>query len=351
MPVVMFADIAYTLVLLVGIVLACMVFTNAIEWLGKALNLSEGVVGSVLAAVGTALPETIVPIVAIVSGLVAGSGISTEASHDIGVGAILGAPFMLATIAMFITGIAIVVASKTKGRPLELQIDQRFYLMEIRYFFLAFGLAVGASFLPFGSARYLVSAALLGIYGVYLYSVITAPETPDNGPEEDLHPLLLNQLVGKGAQIPAMVPIVVQTLLGVGGIIALAHLFVHEVEHLSEVFHIAPLVLSLIIIPIATELPEKVNSVLWVTEGKDQLAIGNLTGAMVFQSCIPTAIGVAFTPWILGPDAWLSVILCVSSALVLFIGVTLLPRPYWVWLMVACGVSYFTFVWHILSQL
>ena len=72
------------------ILLAAEFFTNGVEWLGKKLNLSEGAVGSVLAAVGTALPESIIPIIAIL--------FSPDASsHEIGIGAILGAPFMLAT--------------------------------------------------------------------------------------------------------------------------------------------------------------------------------------------------------------------------------------------------------------
>ena len=40
-------------------------FTNGIEWFGRKLQLAEGAVGSVLAAVGTALPETMIPIIAI----------------------------------------------------------------------------------------------------------------------------------------------------------------------------------------------------------------------------------------------------------------------------------------------
>jgi cation:H+ antiporter len=40
-------------------------FTNGVEWVGCKFKLSEGVVGSVLTAIGTALPETIVPLIAI----------------------------------------------------------------------------------------------------------------------------------------------------------------------------------------------------------------------------------------------------------------------------------------------
>jgi cation:H+ antiporter len=56
-------------------------------------------------------------------------------------------------------------------------------------------------------------------------------------------------------------------------------------------------------------LPEKVNSFFWVREGKDALALGNITGAMVFQSTIPFGIGLLFTDWDLGGNATLSIVL------------------------------------------
>ena len=81
-------EILMLFVSLIVILIAAELFVNAIEWLGKLLNLSEGAVGSVLAAVGTALPETLIPIIALVSG-------NHESAEEIGIGAILGAPLML----------------------------------------------------------------------------------------------------------------------------------------------------------------------------------------------------------------------------------------------------------------
>src|SRR5918996_3581958 len=85
------------------ILLGAELFTNGIEWFGHKLKLAEGAVGSVLAAVGTALPETMIPIIAILFG-------TGDASHAVGIGAILGAPFMLSTLAMFVTGAAVIVS-------------------------------------------------------------------------------------------------------------------------------------------------------------------------------------------------------------------------------------------------
>jgi len=76
-----------------------------------------------------------------------------------------------------------------------------------------------------------------------------------------------------------------------------ARVFVGAVEHLSTTIGLDPRILALIIAPIATELPEKFNSIIWVRNGKDTLAMGNITGAMVFQSCLPTIVGILFTDW------------------------------------------------------
>ena len=54
--------------MLVVILAASELFTNALEHLGEKLGISEGVTGSLFAAIGTALPETTVPIIALMGG-------------------------------------------------------------------------------------------------------------------------------------------------------------------------------------------------------------------------------------------------------------------------------------------
>ncbi len=113
------------IVLLIGslavILVAAELFTNGIEWFGHKLNLAEGAVGSVLAAVATAMPETLIPVIAILGPVILGG--DPEASHAIGVGAILGAPFMLSTLAMFVTGIAIVFCAGRGRRGTEMRVN------------------------------------------------------------------------------------------------------------------------------------------------------------------------------------------------------------------------------------
>src|SRR5215210_2993835 len=82
-------DLAILVAAFIVILAGAELFTNGIEWLGEKMGLSEGMIGSVLAAVGTALPETMIPIIAIIL-------VGTSASEQVGIGAILGAPFLLA---------------------------------------------------------------------------------------------------------------------------------------------------------------------------------------------------------------------------------------------------------------
>jgi cation:H+ antiporter len=306
-------SILMLLVIIACIILACEAFTNSIEWFGKLLKLNEGAVGSILAAVGTALPETIIPIIAIVGAWRSGE----SAGAAIGEGAIVGAPFMLSTLAMFITGLAIIIFVRQGRRTTEMPVNTVVLGRDISTFLVVYSLGVGASFLPdqpsmgWLTMKHVAGVVLIGIYGWYVARTL-ADEGEHGG---DLNALYF----ARKHDEPPMWRVAAQILVSLSGIVVGAHFFVHEVESLSHAFHISPLVLSLLITPIATELPEKLNSVLWVRVKKDTLALGNLTGAMVFQSCIPVAVGLWLTPWVLSKASLLSAALAIGSSIVLVV--------------------------------
>src|SRR5205814_10321931 len=110
--------------------------------------------------------------------------------------------------------------------------------------------------------------------------------------------------------------------LGVGAILIGAKEFIDQIVLFSERAHVNPGVLSLILSPLATELPEKYNSIVWIRQNKDHLALANITGAMVFQSCIPVALGLAFTEWHLTPSEFLAAGLALASSAVLYINLS-----------------------------
>src|SRR4051812_23239637 len=201
-------DLGILAIGLVVILAGSELFTNGIEWFGHKLNLAEGAVGSVLAAVGTALPETMIPIVAIVF---AGSGGSGDSAHGVGVGAILGAPFMLATLAMFVTGVAVWTQRKKRDTGDQVLADPRVLRKDVGYFFVAYAVALGAAFLPSdaGIARIGVAIALIVIYAIYVRAHFTADPTvdaPDLAHLPQLAPLRLHKLDVVGRRADQAVP-------------------------------------------------------------------------------------------------------------------------------------------------
>ena len=306
-------DVILLLVALVVILIGAELFTNGIEWVGHKLALAEGAVGSVLAAVGTALPETMIPFVAILFSASAG-GESTAAAHAVGVGAILGAPFMLATLAMFVTGLAVLSQARRRPQRDRMPIDTVVVGKDIRYFLMTYGIAVAAALLPgnapwTGPVKVGVAVLLVVLYAWYVRSHFVGERGVHSTEEVELAPLRLGRIDARAYQVDPQTPrlriVVGQVVFALGLIIAGAVVFVGAVEHLATQLGVAPAILSLVTAPIATELPEKFNSVLWVRQGKDTLAMGNITGAMVFQSCIPVVVALLFAAdsWVVSRDS------------------------------------------------
>jgi cation:H+ antiporter len=333
----MFFSLFEISVLLVLIVACCSFFTNAIEWTGHRFNLSEGAVGSVLAAVGTALPETLVPIIAIMSGMIGVGHMSVANGHDIGVGAILGAPFLLGTLAMFVTACAVFYFAAQKKREPHLKFNHQLFRRDFHYFFPAYICVFLASYISDSTVKNGLAIGLVAFYGLYVYRTLKKEHVPDE--EFDLAGLFF----APKAKEPSTSLILAQVVVSLVVLLVMVHFFVDEIQQISSALKIPAMLLSLIITPIATELPEKFNSVMWIRGKKDNLALGNITGAMVFQSCIPTAIGLAFTPWVLNSQGILSVFLCLASSLMVYFTAwkspKLLPQ-----VLFGCGGFYLLFL-------
>ncbi|MCX8129126.1 MAG: sodium:calcium antiporter [Clostridia bacterium] len=302
----MLMDILGMVLSLAVILLSCELFTNGIEWLGKKLNLGDGVVGSIFSAVGTCLPETMIPVIAILF-----SG-KSGASEDIGIGAIMGAPFMLSTLAFFLTGISVLVFRKRRKTGIEMFVNNKVLGRDIGFFIIVYSLGLAASFIDILLIRYVIAVFLVAYYIYYIMLTVKN----DQASHSELENLYIIKIFNMK---PNLGVIIFQILLALTGIVFGAHLFVGIIENLSEMFGLPALILSLIIAPIATELPEKFNSIIWISKKKDTLALGNITGAMVFQSCIPVTIGILATNWKLDTVAVVSAVLAILSALVTFL--------------------------------
>ncbi|CAI4030405.1 Sodium:calcium antiporter [Nitrospira tepida] len=321
--------VLYTLLFLASIVVTlagCHLFTNGIEWVGKRLNVSEGAVGSIFAAIGTTLPETSIPIIAIFFG-------TGPEQTAVGLGAILGAPFMLSTLVLPILAGLLLLYARLGKRTAKFHLNYREVRLDLQFFLLGYGAALLCALTPNKALHYAAATLLIAAYLYYMKMKLSAPG--EEGEGSAVEPLLFAKQSAK----PSFGMIGLQAAVGMAGLVGGAHMFVTAAHSLAESLHVAPLILALLIAPLATELPEMSNSFLWLYRKKDQLAVGNVTGAMVFQGTFPVSLGLIGTEWALGPSALLTMVLAVFAG-----GVTLLQllggghwRP---WLLTGGAILY-----------
>lgn len=267
-----------------AIYVACEYFVNGIEWLGRRLDLGATATGTVLAAFGTALPESAVTFVATVFG-------KTPQARDIGVGAALGGPLVLATIAYAVVGAALWGNRRRLQRAdCSVRIEHRRLARDQAWFLAIFVVKCGLGLVAFAWKPWL-GVLFLAAYALYVWREL---RSSDSTPEEEaLEPLKFQPR----AEQPAMIWVALQTALALLAIAIASRVFVSQLEAIGTAFRLSPHLVALLLSPVATELPETVNALIWVRQGKERLALANISGAMMIQATVPSALGLFATPW------------------------------------------------------
>lgn len=285
----------------IAIYISCEWFVNAVEWLGRRMKVGPLAVGTILAAFGTALPESVVTFVAVVFG-------NGAAQKDIGIGAAMGGPLALATIAYGVTG-AMMLARRRIRRP-ELvmagtvpsrgestpdgdddPVDTTKLARDQTWFLAIFVVKVTLGLVAFAIKPWL-GLLFFAAYAAYFWREIR--KTDDGrGDDEELAPLRLQ----RRRATPTTAAVVTQTLVTLAVIFAASQLFVRQLEAVGPMLGLSASVTALLLAPIATELPEIMNAIIWVRQGKTPLALANISGAMMIQATVPSGLGLLFTPW------------------------------------------------------
>jgi len=310
----------------VVIYLACEWFVNAVEWLGLQLNVGSMAVGTILAAVGTALPESVVTLVAVTFG---------GGSHgaDIGVGAALGGPLVVGTIAYATVGATLILRRRRARRrspapaksapgsaepPTRTDSDEPLVGVNSRrlcrdqtWFLVIFVVKVGLGLVVFAVKPWL-GLAFFAAYAVYFWRELRGGEPAG---AENLAPLRFQP----GRAVPSRVAVLAQTLVTLILIFVASQVFVGQLEWAGPALGLSPVVVALLLSPIATELPETINALIWARQGKTQLALSNISGAMMIQATIPSGLGLLFTPWRFDTPLLLAGIATVAAVLYLLL--------------------------------
>ncbi|GID10803.1 sodium:calcium antiporter [Actinocatenispora rupis] len=309
----------------VAIYFSCEWFVNAVEWLGKRLDVGRIAVGTILAAFGTALPESVVTFVAVVFG-------HDTASKDIGIGAAMGGPLALSTVAYGVTGVMVLlVYRRVRARSARVTApvggpvpgdaaprptrdnfgDLRKLARDQRWFLVIFVVKVGLGLVAFAVKPWL-GLAFFAAYAVYFWREIRAGGGDDG---DELDPLLLQ----RRRPVPATWAVVAQTLGTLAIIFVASQLFVRQLDAIGPMLGLPAAVTALLLSPIATELPEIMNAIIWVRQGKTPLALANISGAMMIQATVPSGLGLLFTPWLFDSALLLSGIVTIAAIVFLLI--------------------------------
>ena len=286
------------------IYLACDYFVNGVEWVGHRLALGQKATGTILAAFGTALPESVVTLVAVAFG-------ATAASKDLGIGAALGGPLALSTIGYATVGIVLIAMRRHLPDTAAVRHEFRRLSRDQGWFLVIFATKITLGLIVFAWKPW-CGALFLIAYGLYVRHEMTGPA---GAPEGALQPLKLQPRTDS----PHTMMVTVQTLLALAVIFIASRQFVAQLEHLGPALGLKPQLLALLLSPIATELPETMNAIIWVRQGKYRLALANISGAMMIQATVPTAFGLFFTPWLLDKSLLLAAVMTAIAVITMFV--------------------------------
>jgi cation:H+ antiporter len=281
---------ALTLILFFGsavaIYLACEFFVNGVEWVGWRFNITQTATGTILAAFGTALPESVVTFVAVIFG-------ATAAERDIGIGAALGGPLALSTLAYGVVGLTLMGSKRLRIlRKDTLDVDCRRLSHDQGWFLVIFIAKLGLGLVAFPGKPWL-GVLFLAAYALYVWKELRSDGNIADG--ADLEPLKIRPRDPD----PALLWAALQTLGALAVIFSASRLFVNQLDVIGPWLGLPPQVVALLLSPVATEMPETMNAIIWVRQGKERLALANISGAMMIQATVPAALGLFATPWIL----------------------------------------------------
>jgi cation:H+ antiporter len=307
----------------VVIYVACEWFVNAVEWLGVRLKVGPIAVGTILAAAGTALPESVVTLVAVLFG-------GGRTGDEIGVGAALGGPLVVGTLAYAVTGAMLLLRNRSDSRqsiaasvtpssaaagasagggPLD-GTDTARLARDQTWFLAIFVVKVALGLVAFAIKPWL-GLLFLAAYGIYFWRELRGGG--EHASADGLEPLKLQPQ----RPAPATWAVITQTLVALAIVFGASQVFVHQLEWAGPALGLPAVVVALLLSPVATELPEIMNAIIWVRQGKTPLALANISGAMMIQATVPSALGVMFTPWMFDAPLMLAGIATTASVLYL----------------------------------
>ena len=282
------------------VIISSYVFVNGLEYAQQRMKWTETFTGSIISPVFTSFPELIVILVAIFA-------VGESAGDQIGIGTIFGEPFMASSLAYSAVLAAVVLGySRKRRKDMSMHLDRDLFLP---FLFTAaiFPVIIIPVFFINRTAQDITGTGLILLY--ILYFIISARKRMSLE-EGESGKLLLSKFM------KPLLGSVLQISLSAVGLYAGSVILVSSIENIAVLSSLSPLSLAILIVPVATIVPETMSACLWAYKGKDTTAIASLVGEKVIFTTLFPGIALLLIPWQVGIASYFSVFATVTISAV-----------------------------------
>jgi len=292
-------SITYIIAGAIAVVAGGLLFTRAIEYVASRLGLTTSLVGAVISPILTSLPELTVIVIALVHGGVSGAEIS--------IGTVIGEPFMASTIIYPMLILAALLSYLRKNRTTPYLSPGREVIIPFTVFTILFPLVLIPHYIRGLISRYVIGSLLIGSYLAY---VVTMSRRGMLIEQEEISSVLFSRFIEND-----IVASIIQLVISVALIYFGSEFLVNGVIYVSKLLNIDPQLLSIVIVPSVSALPESVVGLHWAYQGKDTLAVESIVGEKVLYSTFYPGMTLIVTEWVLKISAVFCVIVTVLISL------------------------------------
>lgn len=282
------------------VIISSYIFVNGLEYAQHRMKWTETFTGSIISPVFTSFPELIVILVAIFA-------VGKSSGDQIGIGTIFGEPFMASSLAYSAVLAAVVIAYARKRRKdMSMHLDRDLFLPFL-FTAIIFPVLVIPVFFLNRAVQDITGTALILLY--ILYFIISARKRMSLEENEGGNLLL-------AGIVKPWIGSVIQISLSALGLYAGSVILVSSIENIATLYSISPLSLAILIVPVATILPETMSAFIWAYKGKDTTAIASLVGEKVIFTTLFPGIVLLIIPWEVGTASYFSVLATVAVSAV-----------------------------------
>lgn len=306
--------ISSLIISLILLIISSLLFTESIEAIGNSLKFTHSFTGAIISPLFTSVPELIVIALSIIE-------VGGAQGYAIASGTVIGEPFMVSSLGFSLLSLSFILGGNNfKGIKADSVFSSTFIMLS-----LSFPVMLIPVFLKGWLSRVMTVLILSMIYILMLYFY----HSKGTGIEE-------NKVVHKSSIT------VLKLIAGFIILLLASDLLIKTINSISLTYRIDAEIVSILVIPIGTILPETMNSIVWAFRGKIDLAIGALIGEELLFATFYPIIGIVFTAWDIDRNGTAAVLF--TSIFSLIAGILMWKRKAWKWILLFSPVMLVLFL-------